>query len=109
MAPEAGAEQKEAPTGEAETPQAGQSDACAQSCGEIAEGRIVRYVSPDGWVRPAIVTRVCDPQTGVVNLTAFPDGTNDVGVEPPGTTFRATSVQYSAEVQAGTWHWPRKD
>ena len=103
MAPE-GTQEQEAPAGVVETPQSEPTP-----CGEIAEGRIVRYVSPEGWIRPAIVTRVADPETGVVNLTVFPDGTNDVGIEPPGTTLRATSVSYSHEVTPGTWHWPRKD
>lgn len=73
----------------------------------LTEGRMVHYVlqtgPSDGQHRPALVVKVWNKDTGVANLTVFPDWEND-GLFGSGS-FWATSVQYSEEPKPGTWHW----
>ena len=84
----------------------------------LTEGRIVHYVLPDGRSkgehRPAIVVKVWrvgeasyPPENGVSNLQVFTDFSNDYDGDHPGHTgqFWATSVEYNAEKELGTWHW----
>lgn len=73
----------------------------------LIEGRIVHFVFADrqGELvhRPAVVVRVGDRASGLVNLRVFTDGANDA---PYGDhTLWATSVRYSEEPQDQTWHW----
>lgn len=59
-------------------------------------GRIVRYVTPQETVRPAIITAVDE---GVVDLTIF----NSAGAAP------ATRVRFDEEGDIPhTWHWPSR-
>lgn len=92
----------------------------------LTEGRIVHYVldEPYGAVpnehRPSMIVKVWNTD-GVANLQVFLDGHNDwLRIEaerkaergdeleltpvPPYTLWR-TSVKYSEEKEAGTWHW----
>lgn len=84
----------------------------------ITEGRIVHYVMRDGKHRAAIIVNAWSEssyQNGEVNLTVFPDWTNDLGALPQGTDVTgsslmwATSVPYSEMKGIGTWHWPEKE
>ena len=74
-------------------------------------GRSVHYVlaTPEGEepvIRPAIIVRVWNDETGMCNLQVFTDGTNDQrhGTDGSGTLW-ATSREYSEEYRVGTWHW----
>lgn len=72
----------------------------------LAIGRIVHYVLDDqGTVRPAIIVRIWDQETGNCNLQVFTDGTND---QTGSSLVWRTSILYSEEPKAGTWHWPPK-
>lgn len=78
-------------------------------------GRIVHFVLGNGQHRPAIITRVWEddspgsypPEDEVVNMTIFPDGSNDV---PAGSSFTltawGTSVHHDESCKPRTWHWP---
>lgn len=69
-------------------------------------GRIVRYVMPDGTVRPAIITHVEYASEGVVDLYVFRDGRFD----PSAHEFLAVPINVrffdAAVMQPRTWHWP---
>lgn len=84
----------------------------------ISIGRIVHYVMEDGpnkgTCRPAIVTHVWGtgvPGNDTVQMTVFPDGTND-GARNDDTSGAAaiwrTSVRHYEEPDwpVRTWHWP---
>jgi len=73
----------------------------------IIEGRIVHFVLPHGEHRPAIIVnawRNAAYVNGEVNLTVFPDWSND-GLAA--TEWR-TSVPFSEEAKPNTWHWPER-
>lgn len=92
----------------------------------LTEGRMVHYVLSNGQHRPAIVVKVWKvteqggvpraTENGLVNLTVFVDGRNDI--LPSENTFdpknpdilllRVTSVLYSEEPKLNTWHWIEK-
>ncbi len=87
------------------------------------EGALVHYVMTNGEHRPAIVVRVwrnldgthagLPLLEGLVNLQVFTDGANDQNpAYSSGMNERvasgllwATSVRYSDQHEAGTWHW----
>lgn len=73
-------------------------------------GRIVIFVLGDsqavkdhvnnyGNEAPAIITRVFDGETGMVNMKVLLDGIHDRWV---------TSVKYSEEPTPYSWHWPAR-
>lgn len=66
-------------------------------------GRIVHFVTRDGKIRPMIIVQVWSPET--VNGVVFYDGTND-GYNP--APQWETSVPYSENETAFSWHWPPK-
>ena len=74
----------------------------------LTEGRMVHYclVNKSGDVvhRPAVVVRIWSQDTGGVNLQVFTDGGND-GETYQGGLYWATSVSFSEEPKAYTWHW----
>lgn len=90
------------------------------------EGQMVHYVMTNGEHRPAIVVRVwrnldgthagLPLLEGLVNLQVFTDGANDQNpAYSSGMNERvatgllwATSVRYSDQHEAGTWHWPEE-
>jgi hypothetical protein len=91
----------------------------------LTEGRIVHYVMPSHEHRPAIVVhvwKVGSPEgvptnNGMINLTVFVDGLNDVkpqaevNFSPKNNEtllMRCTSVLYSEDPQPFTWHWIEK-
>ena len=89
----------------------------------VYEGALVHYVMTNGDHRPAIVVRVWRNLSGaheglpvlegLVNLQVFTDGGNDQNpAYSSGLNERvssgllwATSVRYSDQHEAGTWHW----
>ncbi|MDT7040867.1 hypothetical protein [Candidatus Nitronereus thalassa] len=70
-------------------------------------GRIVRYVLPEGrnkgQHRPAIIVKVWDAPTSMVNLDVFMDGLNDEQQHP--VQWRH-SVHFDMQRTPGSWHWP---
>lgn len=74
----------------------------------VGIGRIVHFVLDQpahDEVRPGIIVRLFEPMggnEGVCNLQVFTDEAND---RLPGIIW-VTSVKYSAEPEARTWHWP---
>lgn len=82
----------------------------------LTEGRIVHFVFEDpgyGLVhRPAMVVRVWNKDDGYVNLMVFPDGSNDRALAretvPCELPVWITSIRYSEEPKALTWHWIEK-
>lgn len=91
----------------------------------VAVGRVVHFVVPDGQgyrVHPGsprphlagIITQVWNPDSGYVNLTVFPDGTNqfDSGGGNIATSLVRweTSVLFdaSADPAPRTWHFPER-
>jgi hypothetical protein len=86
---------------------------------EISIGRTVRYgigKDADGSVveRPAVVVRVCDKDTGTVNLQVFLDGLdgdNDACEFINGEQCRTglawkTNVTRADVPTVGSWWWP---
>jgi hypothetical protein len=93
----------------------------------IAEGRVVRYVLtpedvdavavaknplPEGRSVVALIVGIVGLETGVVDLTLFPNWSKDCFVhrgsalpQPVGIAWKQ-NVPYSEEKDAGTWHWP---
>lgn len=71
----------------------------------LTEGRIVHFVVPNGQHRPAIVTRVWNPQSGMVTLNVFADEPNDTDWAKGKNVVCETSVEYSEEPRPRTWHW----
>lgn len=75
----------------------------------VVVGRIVhrrlRTDAREGECRPAMIVKVWNPQSGLVNLTVFPDGGND----GEGLTKHETSVGHFMK-GPGTyvWHWPHE-
>jgi len=66
----------------------------------ITIGRIVHYVGMDPYHSAAIVTRVINPEKGVVNLRVFSD------LEE---SFVRSAIPYEEEGQTfQTWHWPER-
>lgn len=58
----------------------------------------------------AMIVRVWNDQ-GMVNLSVFPDGSNDsqpLRLVNEKMNYWATSVEYSAEPKPHSWHWPAK-
>jgi hypothetical protein len=64
-------------------------------------GRIVWVRIPCGEDRPAIITRVVDPEEQTVRLQVFLEPT-----DPEDQTFGIYS--YSAEPREWTWRWPER-
>lgn len=78
---------------------------------KITEGRIVRYVLPDGPhagdARPAMVVRVWSPTC--VNLQVFLDGVNDFEGDPdvaPNLRWVTSATLDPSAKEPGSWHWP---
>ena len=93
----------------------------------LAQGRIVQYVLapedvdavyvaknplPEGRAVCALIPRVVDKDAGVVNLTLFPDWSNDGFLsrasavpQPLGIAWKQ-GVRFCAEKEPGTWHPP---
>jgi len=73
-------------------------------------GDIVHFILPNGLNegahRPGIIVRIWSPH--IVQLVVFTDGPNDFTGNHPGTTgvMWASSVPYSSNFGARTWHWP---
>jgi hypothetical protein len=82
-----------------------------QDPSEVTEGRIVHVRAPDGGhCQPALVVRHWGG--GVVNLLAFPDGTNDSNgaftkAGTAGFGGHWLTSQASGD-EAGHWHWPER-
>lgn len=72
----------------------------------LGVGRIV-HVRIDGRCRPAIVLHVWDKETGGVNLSVFPDGTNDPGHADVAHSQWWTSILPGED--ANCWHWPERE
>jgi hypothetical protein len=90
--------------------------------------RVVRYVTPTGKIRPAMVVEVNKPSTlecpppgsppvqRTVNLQVFTDGTNDhewIGTGTIPSLVWVKAVPYCAQGTTDgeshvpeTWHWP---
>ena len=79
----------------------------------VSIGRIVWYFPPteDGSVKkaqPAMIVNVWNDE-GLVNLSVFPDGTNDEHPQRDNSMNHwATSVKYSEIPQSNSWCWPTK-
>jgi hypothetical protein len=85
----------------------------------LTEGRIIHYVLPESRAcgadqhRPAVIVNAHGGrlENGMVNMIVFLDGTNDFPLDVhgvPALTMWATSVHYSEEKEANTWHWPER-
>jgi hypothetical protein len=75
----------------------------------LTEGRMVHYVLENGEHRPAVIVKVWDKLSGVVNMQVFTDGINDESVNGHArNTMWKTSVPYSEEPKSSTWHWIEK-
>ncbi|WP_426447582.1 hypothetical protein ACP26L_25640 [Paenibacillus sp. S-38] len=78
---------------------------------ELAVGRLVHYVMPDGKThRPAMVVQVWNKK-GMSNLQVFTDGQNDYqrhGLQFRGNLAWVGSVSFSEGKEANTWHWPER-
>lgn len=75
----------------------------------LTEGRMVHYVQPSGRHTPAIVVKVLDQKSGVLNLAVFndmSDGQNENILTE--CVSRQTSVSYNESQAKGTWHWIEK-
>jgi hypothetical protein len=77
----------------------------------LTEARIVHYVfkaqifhESELQHRAAIVVRDWKEASGSVNLTVFPDWSNDGPANALGIVWK-TSVPYSEEPKEHTWHW----
>lgn len=67
----------------------------------VVIGRNVHYVQSGGAVSLAFITRVHDEETGMVNLFVIrDDAVRSYNFE--------TSVAYSDDANAGTWHFIEK-
>lgn len=82
----------------------------------VVEGRVIHYVPSEHEYRtprnenrhvPGVITRVWNAQTGYVNATIFPDGSND-GLVDEGMALWRTSIQYDESGKPGTWHYPER-
>lgn len=67
----------------------------------LTEGRIVRYVTPQGEQHAAIVSKVKDRTMGLVNLGVWDDA---------GNSYNAVNVPYAEyqeheKTQPSSWHW----
>jgi hypothetical protein len=72
----------------------------------LTEGRMVHYVLSNGEHRPAVIVKVWDQETGMVNLQVILDGTNDRAVIDTSKPMAwETSRLFSAEPKPLTWHW----
>jgi hypothetical protein len=80
----------------------------------LTEGRMIHYVLPEdelcrsaGEHRPAIVVKVWNKESGVINIQVFTDASNDYHEGHAGFhgLFWATSVQYDESGASGTWHF----
>ena len=78
-------------------------------------GRILRFVLPNGEIRPAIVTRVIDKKKGRVGLFVFADAADPPGIaydpeigEPGVADYceDGTPGGRPEDYKPGTWHWP---
>jgi hypothetical protein len=82
---------------------------------ELSIGRIVHFVTEEGTHKAAIVVAVSGNES--CNLQVFTDGNNEKGHyvvndlarknEVPSIAW-VTSVSYSEEPAARTWHWPER-
>ena len=68
-------------------------------------GDIVGYVLSNGDIRPAIIVRIWDRDTGCSQLQVFTDGQND-GL--PNVEW-ATSILYDTDKKPETWHFLEHD
>lgn len=77
----------------------------------LAEGRIVHFVMDDGphegEHRAAIVARVWEKDSGLVNLQVFTDGANDGEEYASGVAWKGSRL-HSENKEPGTWHWIEK-
>lgn len=65
----------------------------------LSIGRIVHYRPlKRNEVQAAIVTKIVNPDAGIVHLTVF----------PAGTPFLESNILYSEHGEPGTWGWPPK-
>jgi hypothetical protein len=52
---------------------------------------------------PAVIVKIWDQTTGLVNLQLFHDGPDDGYAD--GQSMRVTSRLYSENKEPATWHW----
>lgn len=72
----------------------------------LTPGRMVHFVLPNDEHRAAIVSRVWNDETGVINCHVFVDTSNDpVAFHYGQAVVLVSSVNYSEECLQGTWHW----
>lgn len=77
----------------------------------LTEGRIVHFVMPNGDHRPAIVVKVWNKESGLVNLQVFTDGLNDSPIhsdESPGLMWATSITPDESGQRGGSWHWIEK-
>lgn len=72
-------------------------------------GAIVHFILTTGECRPAIVVKIWDKATGNSQLQVFMDGDGGGYNDNAPNVVWETSISYSAEKLAGTWHWPHDD
>ena len=78
----------------------------------IAIGRMVHYVLPAGLARassvgehrPAVIVRVHQDDSDLVNLQVFTDGAGD-GLQLTSGLCQRTRVRYDPDGAQNTWHW----
>jgi hypothetical protein len=79
----------------------------------LAIGRVVHFVRSPGEHRPAIVTRVIDKETGIVNLNVFRDAEDHGALYPEQGASAIATVEYGIPgtdgAPTGTWHWPERE
>lgn len=77
----------------------------------LTPGRIVHYVMPSGEHRPAMVVKVWDAASGLINVRVFTDGANDYfpigwdSAHPDWVTSITPDLQGN---RIGSWHWIEK-
>jgi hypothetical protein len=73
-------------------------------------GRVVHYVLPDKQHRPAMVVRVHDQESGLINVTVFTDWSNDGKFFDTRGIVHAQCVEHDPTGEKiRTWHWPEKE
>jgi len=71
----------------------------------VSIGRIVHFVRGDGVELPAIIVKVVDKDSGVVNLQVFVSD----WVEHGNNIFHQTEIKFSEKPVLQTWHWPERE
>jgi len=78
----------------------------------LTEGRIVHFVIRENEHRAAMIVRVWNKTSGVVNLNVFTDWYNDVkngdGSKLQSGDMWIPSCEYSENCEVNTWHWIEK-